>query len=62
MTYRVKRQCGCVEKVEFKGTDAAWKEREVLLERLPCLKCHAKRLQERVRDGVPSLIEMCSGK
>jgi len=62
MTYRVRRGCGCHEDVSFKGSNAAWKEREVLLKRLPCNFCHTKRLKERVSAGVPSLAEMCFGK
>lgn len=62
MTYQVRRECGCVEKIEFKGSDAAWRERDAMLKRLPCSKCHAKRLQERVSAGVPTLLGMCFGK
>ena len=61
MNYPVKRECGCRETVSFKGSNVAWKEREALLEKTPCTKCHLKRLQEKVRTGVPSLTELCFG-
>ena len=61
MNYQVRRECGCIDKVDFKGTHAAWKERETLMKKLPCNKCHAKRIQEKVKAGVPQLTEHCFG-
>ena len=61
MTYQIKRECGCLEKINFTGSNAAWREREILLKRLPCCKCHTKRIKERVSAGVPSLTEICLG-
>jgi hypothetical protein len=61
MTFTVKRQCGCAETVQFRGSAAAWTERESLMTRTPCTMCHAKRLQEKVSQSVPSLIELCFG-
>jgi ssDNA-binding Zn-finger/Zn-ribbon topoisomerase 1 len=61
MRYLVKRECGCTESVAFKGSDVAWKERERMLKKLPCNKCHLKRMRERVSTGVPTLTEMCFG-
>ncbi len=49
MKIPVTRSCGHKETVDFKGTTAAWKDREALLKRLPCNECHIKRLRERVK-------------
>lgn len=61
MNYRVKRSCGCEDLIAFTRSAAAWSEREAYLKKIPCNKCHQKRLEEKVSKGVPSLTELCFG-
>lgn len=61
MNIPTRRSCGHQEAVTFKGSPSAWKEREELLKRAPCNKCHIQQLQDRVKAAVPTLTELCLG-